>query len=220
MILKNSAILAFFSIISLVLGIFRDRLLAQIVGVGPMLDVYNAAFKIPDLVYALLLSAVSAATVVPFITKASDAEEDDIPARFNSLFFFFGGALIMFSVAAAFLVPYVAKHVVPGFDEFQIKYFITMTRILLAQPFFLGLSALISSLAQVRHRFVLYSVAPLFYTIAIILSIRFLYPLYGIYGIAWGVIAGAFLSLLAQSYTLYESRMKLSWSLFAWKHIA
>ena len=78
MILRNSAILAFFSIISLLLGIFRDRILAQVVGVGPMLDVYNAAFRIPDLVYAVLLSVVSAATVVPFISKAAREKEEEL----------------------------------------------------------------------------------------------------------------------------------------------
>lgn len=219
MILKNSAILAFFSVLSLLLAVFRDRLLATHVGVGPMLDVYNAAFKIPDLVYGLLLSAVSAATVVPFITKAYDEDEDTLSSKFNSLFFFFGGALIMFSVVAAIIVPYVAPYVVPGFDEFQTGYFIVATRILLIQPFFLGLSALISSLAQVRHRFVLYSIAPLFYTLAIIVSIPLLYPSHGVYGIVWGVVVGAILSLLVQSYTLYESRVKLSRSLFKWEHV-
>jgi putative peptidoglycan lipid II flippase len=219
MILRNSLILAFFSILSLLLGVWRDRLLAQIVGVGPMLDVYNAAFRIPDLVYGILLSAVSAATVVPFITKGRDDEEDDIPFKFNSLFFFFGAVLVIFSIAAAVIVPYIAHKVVPGFDEYQIAHFVTATRILLIQPLFLGLSALISSLAQVRHRFILYSVAPLFYTLTIIASIPLLYPSYGIYGIVCGVVIGALISLIIQCYTLYESRIKFSLDLFRWEHV-
>lgn len=218
MILRNSAILAFFSVISLLLGIFRDRLLAQVVGVGPMLDVYNAAFRIPDLVYAILLSAVSAATVVPFLTNVRQ-EEDNTVSKFNSLFFFFGSALTIFSLLAACLVPFVSQYVVPGFDVYQTEAFITVTRILLIQPLFLGMSALIASLAQVRHRFVLYSVAPLFYTLVIIVSIVYAYPLFGVVGIAWGVIGGAVLSLCIQSYTLYESRMKLSLSMFSWGYV-
>ncbi|MEN9338221.1 MAG: hypothetical protein RIQ41_535 [Candidatus Parcubacteria bacterium] len=219
MILKNSFIIAFFSVISLVLGVVRDRLLAQVVGVGPMLDVYNAAFRIPDLVYGILLSAVSAATVVPFITKHKDEDVDELQSKFNSLFFFFGGALSISSVIAMFLTPSLTPHIVPGFDEFQRGYFIIATRILLIQPLFLGLSALIASLAQVRHRFVLYGVAPLFYTGAIIASIPLLYPTHGIYGIVAGVVVGAFGSLVIQSYTLYESRMNIKLSLFSWKHV-
>ncbi len=219
MILKNSAILAFFSVISLLLGIFRDRLLAQIVGVGPMLDVYNAAFKIPDLVYGFLIAAVSATTVVPFITSASHENDKDLTSKFNSLFFFFGFSLTIASVIVGLLLPLITPYVVPGFDEFQRHYFIVCSAILLVQPLFLGLSALISSLAQVKHRFILYSVAPLIYTITIIASIPLLYPRYGIIGIVWGVVVGAALSLMVQSYTLFESRIKLSRSMFAWTHV-
>lgn len=220
MILKNSAILAFFSIISLLLGIFRDRLLAQVVGVGPMLDVYNAAFRIPDLVYGLLLAAVSAVTVVPFITKAARENEQELVEKFNSLFFFFGFGIAAMSFVAALFLPIIAPFIVPGFDDFQRHYFVIASLVLLIQPLFLGLSALVSSLAQVKHRFILYSVAPLVYTLAIIASIPTLYPRYGIVGIIWGVVAGAVLSFIVQSYTLYESRIKLSLSMFKWHHVA
>jgi putative peptidoglycan lipid II flippase len=219
MVLRNSAILAFFAVLSLILGIFRDRLLAQIVGVGPMLDVYNAAFRIPDLVYGLLLAAVSAATVVPFITKAAKNDPEELARKFNSLFFFFGFSLVIISIVVSLFLPVLTPYVVPGFDEFQRHYFILCSLILMVQPLFLGLSALVSSLAQVKHRFIVYSIAPLIYTGVIIASIPLLYPRYGVEGIAWGVVVGAILSFLVQSYTLYESRMKLSLSMFSWGHV-
>ncbi len=219
MILRNSAILAFFSVISLVLGIFRDRLLAQIVGVGPMLDVYNAAFRIPDLVYGLLIAAVSAATVVPFITKHAEESEEEVAHKFNSLFFFFGFSLIVLSLVASLFLPFLTPYIVPGFDEFQQHYFIICSLILMVQPLFLGLSALVSSLAQIKHRFILYGIAPLIYTLTIIVSIPLLYPRYGVTGIVWGVVMGAILSFVVQSYTLYEARMKLSLSMFSWVHV-
>jgi peptidoglycan biosynthesis protein MviN/MurJ (putative lipid II flippase) len=68
MILKNSIIIAFFSILSVLLGVVRDRLLATHVGIGETLDIYNAAFRIPDLLYAFSLAFVTSATVVPFLT--------------------------------------------------------------------------------------------------------------------------------------------------------
>lgn len=219
MILKNSAILAFFSIISLLLGIFRDRLLATIVGVGPMLDVYNASFRIPDLIYGSLLAAVSAMTVVPFITMKEQEEEKELANKFNSLFFFFGFTLAALSIVVSILLPFVAHYIVPGFDEYQRHYFIVSSWILMIQPLFLGLSALVSSLAQVRHRFVIYSMAPLMYTLVIIASIPLLYPKFGVVGIAWGVVVGAIVSFIVQSYTLYESRMKLSLKMFRWEHV-
>lgn len=219
MILKNSAILAFFSIISLLLGIVRDRVLATVVGVGPMLDVYNAAFRVPDLVYGLLLAAVSAATVVPFITKAARENEEELREKFNSLFFFFGFSLVAISILAVVLLPFLVSIIVPGFDGYQRHYFVVASSLMMIQPLFLGLSALISSLAQVKHRFILYSVAPLAYTLTIIASIPLLYPRLGVLGIALGVVVGAVVNFVLQSYTLYEERMRLKLSMFHWKHV-
>lgn len=220
MILKNSAILAFFSIISLLLGILRDRVLATVVGVGSMLDVYNAAFRIPDLVYGLLLATVSATTVVPFISKAARENEEELREKFNSLFFFFGCGLVALSLMAVAILPATARFIVPGFDEYQRGYFVIASSVLMIQPLFLGLSALISSLAQVKHRFILYSVAPLLYTLTIIASIPLLYPRFGVIGIVFGVVTGAILNFVVQSYTLYEARMRLSLSMFRWHHVA
>jgi len=217
MILKNSAILAFFSVVSLILGIFRDRLLAQIVGVGPILDVYNASFRIPDLMYGILFSFVSAVTVVPFITKAiHDNDKKELEIRFNSLLFFFSAVLIAVSTVVIILLPFVASYIVPGFDASQVHLFILCSSILMIQPFLLGISALISCLGQVRHRFILYSIAPLFYTVVIILSIMFFYKPYGLVGIIGGVLVGALLGLVIQSYAIYKERMNFSLSLFSW----
>ncbi len=219
MIFRNSALLAFFGAFSILLGIFRDRFLAQYVGVGPLLDVYNASFRIPDLLYGIFFAVVSAQTVVPFFTSHTSEEKNELESKFNSLLFFFGGALVIVALVTFILLPFITRFVVPGFDEFQRHYFIICSGILLLQPLFLGLSALISCLAQVKHRFILYSVAPLIYTIIIILSICFAYPRLGIIGLISGVLLGAIISFCVQSYTLYESRMTINWRMFSWRHV-
>lgn len=217
MILKNSAILAFFSILSLLLGIVRDRFLATIVGIGPVLDVYNASFRIPDLIYGILLSFVSAAIVVPFITREVHAEDHEkLEQKMNSLLFFFAGSQVVLLVGMAFILPFIASYLVPGFTQAQVALYITSTRILLVQPILLGISMLISCLAQVRHRFVIYSVAPLIYTVSIIASIPLLYPHYGLFGIIIGVVVGSVLHFAIQSHTWVTFGMNLSLSKFSW----
>ena len=54
----NSAalIVAAFSLVSRILGLFRDRILAGAFGAGPELDVYYAAFRIPDFIYNILIA--------------------------------------------------------------------------------------------------------------------------------------------------------------------
>lgn len=216
MILKNSSIIAFFSVISLLLGIVRDRFLSTHVGVGPILDVYNASFKIPDLLFGVMASFVSSAIVIPFLTKEiHNHDKENLEKKFNSLFFFFGFVMIALSLVVFIALPYIAKYFFSSFSGDQLHLFILSTRILLIQPILLGLSTLISCLAQARHKFILFSVTPIVYTLSIILAIVYLYPNYGLLGIMSGVIFGAVLHFALQSYTLFESKIKLDKNLFS-----
>lgn len=216
MILKNSSIIAFFSIISLLLGIVRDRFLSTVVGVGPTLDIYNASFKIPDLLFGVMATFVSSAIVIPFITKEiHNHDKENLEKKFNSLFFFFAFITFALSLVVFIILPYISKYIFTSFKAEQLPLFITSTRILLLQPILLGLSTLISCLAQARHRFILFSITPIVYTLSIILAIVYLYPSYGLLGIMFGVIFGAVLHFALQSYTLFESNIKLNKDLFS-----
>lgn len=213
-------LLAVFSVLSTLLGILRDRLLAQYVGVGPVLDVYNAAFRIPDFTLGILVSFAGALTVVPFITKAiHENDKKDLEERFSSLFIFFGSAMLILAVLVVILIPYFSRFIVPGFTDGQIVSFIFYTRILMIQPILLGLSTLISALAQARHQFILYGSAPLIYTLGIIISIVVGYKAYGLIAIIIGVIIGACGHILLQSITLYHHGVKISLSRFRWRLI-
>lgn len=208
MIVRNSILLAFFSAISLLLAIFRDRMLATMVGVGPILDVYNAAFRVPDLLYGTLLAFVTAGTVVPFLTREnSHGNIIDPRQKLYSLTLFFGGTLSILVFILGIFLPMYAHYIVPGFSEDQTDKFIFASRLLLIQPFFLGLSSLISCFAQLRNEFVLYGIAPLGYSLSIILSIVFLYPIFGLNGLLLGVLMGSIVSFLIQVISLRGARV-------------
>lgn len=205
MIFRNSMLLAFLSGLSVLLGIVRDRLLSEYVGVGPLLDVYNASFRIPDLALGFMLSFATASTVVPFLIQSKN--DGTLEKRFSTLFFFFSSAMIFVSLFVIITIPLFARSIVPGFNNEQMAMFIMMTRFLMLQPILLGVSSLISTLAQMRHEFVIYGVAPLLYTIGIILGTIFLFPQFGLLGLAFGVLAGACLHLGFQSYTLIKAKI-------------
>ena len=63
---KAALILAISSIVSAAFGILRDRLLAGSFGAGESLDIYYAAFKIPDFIYIISLSFISVNALIPF----------------------------------------------------------------------------------------------------------------------------------------------------------
>ena len=220
MIFKNSLVLAVFSALSLVLAILRDRLLATHVTIGPVLDVYNSAFRVPDLIYGAVLAFVTAGTVVPFLTKENNhGTLLDPRQKLFSLGLFFGGLIGFFSGVAGLLLPLYAHFIVPGFSDVQLDQFIFATRLLLIQPFFLGISSLISCFAQLRNEFVLYGIAPLGYSFAIIMSILYLYPLYGLQGLFYGVIIGSVLSFLIQACSLRNAKFHEMKYHFSYHHV-
>lgn len=205
MIFRNSMLLAFLGGLSVFLGIVRDRFLSEYVGVGPLLDVYNASFRIPDLALGFMLSFATASTVVPFLIQSK--KDGTLEGRFSTLFYFFSSAMIVVSLIVIVTIPLYARFIVPGFTEEQLIMFITMTRLLMLQPILLGLSSLISTLAQMRHEFIIYGVAPLLYTSGVIFGTIALYPRFGLAGLVSGVLVGAFLHIGFQSYTLIKARI-------------
>jgi len=215
---KNSSIIAFFLILGQFLSIYRERLLAHIVGVGPVLDVYNASFKIPDLLFSMIAGFVSASTIVPFISRSHvENNHSDKNARLNSAFFVFGFIIFAASLITFIILPYITKYFADGFTFEQNRDLILYTRILLLQPILLGASTLISNIAQMKEKFFIFSVAPLLYTLGNIFGIVYLYKYFGTIGIVYGVIIGAVAHLLLQSITLINSNIKLSFESFSIK---
>jgi putative peptidoglycan lipid II flippase len=90
------------------------------------------------------------------------------------------------------------KIIAPGFSQEQINLAVSLTRILFFSPIFLGLSSIFSGILQYFNRFVIYSLAPIFYNLGIIFGIIFLAPTFGIFGVVLGVIVGAFLHMALQ----------------------
>ena len=220
MILKNSVLLAIFSILSVLLGIVRDRLLATHVGVGPILDIYNASFRLPDFLYAMSLAFVTAGTVVPFLTVENKSGNVVDPRhKLSSISLFFGGVASLISVFIIITIPLYARLIVPGFTDDQVQTFISVTRIMMLQPILLGVTSLISCFAQLKNHFVLYGIAPLGYSLGIIFGIIKLYPIYGVHGLIYGVLIGAVLSLCIQVWSLRKARMMEVLPYFSLKHI-
>jgi putative peptidoglycan lipid II flippase len=220
MIFKNSILLGIFSFLSVLLGIFRDRLLATTVGVGPVLDIYNAAFRFPDFLYALSLAFVTAGTIVPFLTiEDKNGNVVDSRHKLSSVSLFFAGCISLLAIVIAITLPLYARYVVPGFTEEQVEVFISVTRLMLIQPMLLGITSLISCFAQLKNHFILYGVAPLGYSSGVIFGIVFLYPAYGVHGLIYGVLLGATLSLGIQAISLRKAKMMEVFPYFSFEDV-
>ncbi len=198
---EAALLLGSFAFLSQLLGLVRDRTLAHVVGAGPVLDVYYAAFRIPDFLYISIASLASITVLMPFlmdkINKNGDGAES---ARkfINNIFSAYMLFMIVASVLVAILMPYIAHFIAPGFSESQTILLVMMSRIMLFSPIFIGLSNLIGTITQLFKNFFVFSLSPIFYNVGILVGIIVLYPLMGIYGLALGVIIGAALHFLIQ----------------------
>jgi putative peptidoglycan lipid II flippase len=192
-------LLAFFALLSQILALFRDRLLAGSFGAGEILDVYYAAFRIPDAIFITVASLVSASIIIPIIFEKLG--KGDLEAkRFTSLIFSaFSILLIVFSAIAYMLAPILVAKAFPGFNgtNAEVK-ILLLTRIMLLQPILLGISNFFAGITQTYSKFFVYALSPLFYNAGIILGAVYFYPTFGISGLAWGVVLGAGLHLAIQ----------------------
>ncbi len=198
---EAALLLGGFAFLSQILGLIRDRMLAYIVGAGPTLDIYYAAFRVPDFLYISIASLASVTVLMPFIVnKINQVPDGKEKARIflNNVFSVFMLFMAVVSVLMFIIMPYLAHYIAPGFSGAQIKLLIPLSRIMLLSPIFIGLSNLIGTITQLYKNFFVFSLSPVFYNVGILTGIIFLYPFIGIYGLGMGVVIGAILHLLVQ----------------------
>lgn len=192
-------LLAFFAFLSQLLALVRDKLLAYTFGASHILDIYYAAFRIPDLIFVSLGSIVSASVLIPFFIDKLHKDEKNGQKFIDDIFSAFFFTMIILSALVFFYIPDLLRFLLPGFvGDQSFGELVGATRILLLSPFFLGVSNFLSSITQMHNRFLVYALSPLAYNIGIIVGIVFLYPLFGLQGLIIGVVIGAFLHMAIQ----------------------
>ncbi len=197
-----AAIVGLFSFLSRVVGLVRDRILLGEFGAGNVLDAYYAAFKLPDLLFSLLVIGSLSAGFIPIFTKhwhAAGQKEKAWNFTSNALNLIAAGMAAVSLAVFVFAGP-VAELIAPGFDATGRALVKDFTRVMLLAEFILALSVVFGSVLQGMRRFLLFSLAPILYNVGIIVGALALVPWLGPIGLAWGVVLGAALHFLVQLY--------------------
>lgn len=213
-----SLILAVSYFFSALLGLFRDHLLAGKFGAGNELDVYYAAFTIPDFIALILVfGAISSAIIPIFSSYLANSEEEAWKYAVNLLNIFL---VFLIAVCLLFIIfaPFFVSLIAPGFSPEKRETTALLMRIMFLSPIILGVSNIISGILQVFKRFLVTALAPLFYNIGIIAGILFFVPKFGLVGLAFGVVFGGVLHLLIQLPVFFHSGFTYK-PLFDFKHI-
>ncbi|TPW08393.1 MAG: hypothetical protein FD129_2445, partial [bacterium] len=181
-------------LLSRVVGLIREMVIARVAGANGMTDVYFSAFQIPDFLNYLVAGGALSITFIPiFLGFIVQKEETEGWSVFSTVFHLMLATLSVLMVLGWILAPLICHWAQPGFDAEQQRLLVRYTRILLpAQLFFVagGLFGAVQ-MAQGRHAF--YASAAIVYNVGIILGGLILAPTLGMEGFCWGALAGAFL---------------------------
>lgn len=203
-------VLGIAALTSRVLGLIRDRLLAGRFGAGDELDIYFAAFRLPDLVYSILIMGAISSAFIPVFAQYFQKDKKEAWHLTSGLFNLAVLILIIIGIIFIILAPWLISIIVPGFSGAKREMTILLTRIMFLSPILLGMSSILSGVLQYFHRFFVYSLAPVMYNMGIIIGILFFVPAMGLIGLAWGVVLGAGLHLLIQLPSAIYSGFSLS----------
>lgn len=231
-----AGLLAGSTFLSMILGLFRDRLLNSTyaanaatgnAGYPTGLDAYTVAFIIPDFMFFLLVSGALSVTFIPvFNERLQKGNKKSAWALSTSVVNLMALVTLVSSVLMIIFAEPLVRYVVgPGLDESSRALAVSMMRVIAINPFLFAISSVISSIQQAVGRFVFFALAPTLYNIGIIIGLVFFtngITIFGvqvfeggIMGVALGIVLGSMMQLIISAIGLiglgFDYRFKIYW---------
>lgn len=207
-----SIVLSISFAVSAALGLIRERVIyPRFLSCCPeQLDVYKAAFKLPDMVFKLLVTGALSASFMPIFLSHLQKDKKQAYALASTVINVLCLALcISLFVIYIFAWPF-SRLLAPGFSQMQLLLMVRLTRILLIAQIFFLVSNFFTSIIQANQIFLVPSLSPILYNLSIIFATFFLSPKWGIYGVCFGAVIGSFLHFLIQLPLMFRLKFKYS----------
>lgn len=187
-------------VLSNLVGLLRQVLVARAFGTTPELDAFLAAQRLPDLLFNLVAAGALASAFIPTFTGL--LTNGDRPGAWrlaSGVLTTISLVLVTASAAAALLAPWLVSTVLArGYSPEQQTLAAHLLRIQLLAPTIFGLSGLIMGILNAHQRFLLPALAPTMLWVGMIFGLVVWVPGQGIDGLAWGYVLGAALHLAVQ----------------------
>ena len=186
-------------LVSRILGLVRDCIIANRFGTSWELGAYLAAFRLPDAIFYIVAGGALGSAFIPTFTSYLARDNEDEAWRLaNTIFTLVGLILAAIALLAAVFAPQLASLIVPGFDREAKDLTAQLMRLMLISPVVFGISDVSMGILNSYQHFLWPAWAASFYNLAIIGGAALLAPSLGVYGLAIGVVVGSFLHLLVQ----------------------
>ncbi|TZE81717.1 murein biosynthesis integral membrane protein MurJ [Calorimonas adulescens] len=187
---------------SRILGFIRETTVANIFGTSYVTDAFYAAFTIPDLMYYLLIGGALSSGFIPVFTSylANNREKEgwEVASIFISVVLCL---LVVVTILGIIFAPYLVPLVAYKFRGETLALTIRLTRIMFSAVMMTAIAGLESGILNSYQEFTASAFGPIVYNIGIILGAVMLGTRFGVYGLAVGVVAGAFGNVLTQFFS-------------------
>lgn len=198
-ILSAAFVIAASYLASAMLGLVRNHLLAArfFGGLEGDLDVYFAAFVLPDTIFQLLVIGAVSAAFIPIFQEHLDRGKEEAHYLSSAALTTIGSILAFITVILIIFARPVAG-LMAHYSPEKLDLMANLIRIMSLAQLLFTLSAFLSGILQSQRRFLIPAIAPLLYNLGTIIGIYFFSSTLGIYSAALGVVLGAFLHVIVQ----------------------
>lgn len=203
-IFSSAVLLSFMIVLTSLSGFLRYRILAGYFN-KEELDIFFASFRIPDIIFEILITGALTSTFIPIYVKYK-ANKKELSENISSIINLIFILLTIFVVIVSFFLNQIIPALTPGYDLVKMERIIGLSRLLLLGqlPFFV-LGNFLTGIGQANKTFFLSALAPIVYNLAIILTTVFLYPTLFLLAPIWGVVIGAFFLFVIQIPLFFNS---------------
>jgi len=216
-IARAAGIITLAFLISNLLGLVRQILVADAFGTSAAMEAYNAANRISETLFNLVAGGALGSAFIPTFTSLLAKEKRQQAWRLASSITNLVLIILTLTAAlAAIFAPQVVRYILaPGFAADPAKEALTiyLTRLMLPSAVLFGISGLIMGILNSHQKFFIPALTPSMYQIGMIFGVTVLTPRIGIHGLAWGVIIGAALHLILQLPLLFKQGGNYTFSL-------
>lgn len=201
----NTLTVAFGYLLSRLLGVIRDIFVTAQFGTSNVVDAYRAAFAVPDLIYLVVAGGALGTAIIPIYQQQKQQSHADGWNLINAVINLTLPILVFISVCAwIWAEPLLLLTTARGFDRETQQLSVDLMRLLLLQPILLGLGGILKATLEANDNFRIPTLGSNLYNVGIIIGVALLAPVWGIYGVVYGVIIGAAVFLLIQLPSIWQ----------------
>ncbi|MBI3733175.1 MAG: murein biosynthesis integral membrane protein MurJ [Chloroflexi bacterium] len=211
-IVRAAGIIMAGNVLSRLLGLGREQVIAALFGASGATDAFVAASTVPTIIYDLLIGGAISAALIPVFSAYSDdpRQRDDLSQMVSTLLtlaaIVLAALIVILTVFAPELIAVLGVAFAPGVRDEAIA----LVRLMLPATLFMAVSGILTALLQARRQFALPAFVSATYNASIIVVALALAGALGLHSLVIGVLAGALMQVVLQWPALRGLRVRPS----------